>query len=362
MQTSARVATYLLILLSSILAIVALATMFDDCPFGSEWSCYLILAACVLTFILSFATVIALCKCLRTESGNSRYSALFCVLDLGLTILWIVSSAGIVYHWGQGEVNIPDDNFNVFFQKVGRMFFSSQLSVITWIFISFLNFEYEIDSQQIPIARIILYSVALLSGVSLFNIVAFKGYAMIDNTFSRSLECSFDSGVVCRLAFGSGYAASVLYAVLLPLCFIVAKQINKIAILWDSVMGLLFIASGLVLANKFGFDDVNKKEKIAATAMAFVGFLALLTSVIFDLILHCRNLCCCHSSSSPVTVLATGNAVALAGAVVRSLCRGYESLTPRVTDTQDNDDGVEESVDYGRRRRGTFHGANGDWK
>eukprot|EP00118_Oscarella_pearsei_P018331 m.187448 g.187448 ORF g.187448 m.187448 type:complete len:597 (+) comp39363_c0_seq9:173-1963(+) len=296
-----------------------------DCIFSHKWICTLTNYTCYVSVVSSFCTMgflYYLWRRMAAADGKSPFTVLFSVLGALLTILWIVSLAGKTYEWGFAAVDLPfsyylGTDFGTLYGNAKALLITTHFCILIWIFTTFITFEKSVTRQNLSLTRIILYCFALLAGMLLFDVVVSTGYSemKIIKLNQSFLTCDFASEIVCRFAAGAGFTASIYYAVMLPLSFIAAKQINKFAIVGDIAIGIVFIVCGIHLSIESGSDNINRQAKIAACAMTFIGFALSTSSAVLDLVkffrdrgsacsvgscslwckIHCGSSCCCKS-------------------------------------------------------------------
>ena len=91
-------------------------------------------------------------------------------------------------------------------------------------------------------------------------------------------KCTFASSLACRFAVGFGFAAAVLYELLIPILFYIKEykpSVEKFYVVFDLPIAAGFFSCGTFLAADFGVSVEEKSAKIAVCAVAFLGFILL---------------------------------------------------------------------------------------
>ena len=106
-----------------------------------------------------------------------------------------------------------------------------------------------------------------------------KGYTSNDFLKDSAYDkCKFASNPACRFAVGLGFAAAVLYELLIPILFYVTEykpSVEKFSVVFDLPIATGFFTCGTVLAADSGVSVEEKSAKIAVCAVAFLGFILL---------------------------------------------------------------------------------------
>eukprot|EP00118_Oscarella_pearsei_P007031 m.33154 g.33154 ORF g.33154 m.33154 type:complete len:516 (+) comp31764_c0_seq8:85-1632(+) len=293
MGAARKVAEYLLILASLTLSISILITLNQadgfsatECIFEDESTCQMATAtACVSVVFLLF--VMATTSLYDHEENPRRHFLTFGLLKLAMMGLWYMSAMLMIINWPLEDTSNVSESLvdsDSFYDDVKKTFCFSHVSSLIWVFLSLIAYKSRQEFRDLPIKRLILSAIVLISWMTLTYIIVIFGYSEVTDSSKPALICQFASNDSdCGYYTKFTASGSILYAVKFAIFFWNAKAFFKASFALHVTSTVAFLFLGISLAQHSNNSNVNRISEIVACIFAMLGFAASAISTTLDI-------------------------------------------------------------------------------